>query len=315
MPHVIEKSTDDIEELTADVAGEGWEYRYLQVSPGPLGARYTMLSLPEISVAWFRYAAAIHARESHTLPGVVFTFVIGAAEAPRWCGREFEADMALLYQPRQEHDYVTPRKLFSIALVIQDSLIRRMGWELSGHACLRADRRKLLALNDCCQQLRRQLQRQPLSEAGRQLAQERLAMRLGDALSPWLRDSHGADPEIIRPGQAFAIVRKGIALIHDWPMDRRLDIGILAREIPVHRRTLYRAFQTYLGIGPYEYFLVSRLHAFRQAMDREALRRGAVTRAALQAGFTHLSRFAEQYHQHFAERPRDTLRRWLLASG
>lgn len=313
MNHYIEQSTDDIEQLFAYVANDHWEYRLIQLTPGPLDSRYAAVFLPEMTISWYRYRPAIHVQESHGLPAVFFTFVIDAAEAPRWFGHEFQADMALLYLPGQEQDYVIPQRLFSVGVMIQESLVQRMGWQFSGPACQRVGRDSLMELKEACQQLTRRLQQRPATESELQIAQERLAMHLDKTLAPWMKSGNGNTPGLDKPTRSCRTVRQALDLLDEWPADRNLDIGELARAIPTHRRTLYRAFRDYLGIGPYEYYLISRLHVFRRALEQAPTHHGVITRAALQAGFAHMGRFTEQYRKHFVERPNDTLRRWKLA--
>ncbi len=309
-------SATDIEALLEDISGPGWDGRYVQMSSGPLNSWYAMVDLPEISIHWYRHGAAIHAQESHSHSAVFFTFVIDAADYPRWHGRMFDEDMALMFFPGQEQDYLTPRRMRSLGLMIQKSLIERMGWEFNEHACLRQDRRKLIALKNWCQRFsRRAFRLGPDSREYLEVAQERLAILLDDVLKPWLSGDKKPESRIVLPARSYPIVRRGIELIEEWPAGEKLDIGILAREIPAHRRTLHRAFQDHLGMGPYEYYLISRLHVFRALVAGKKYRPGLITEAATKAGFTHMGRFSGQYYKHFSEKPRDTLRRWAGIPG
>ncbi len=80
-----------------------------------------------------------------------------------------------------------------------------------------------------------------------------------------------------------------------------------ACEVP--RRTLNRAFQGTLGMGPATYLRRVRLNAVRRALQRRSTDSTSVTDVALELGFWHLSRFAEQYLELFGELPHETLRR------
>ena len=80
-----------------------------------------------------------------------------------------------------------------------------------------------------------------------------------------------------------------------------------AYEVP--RRTLNRAFQTALGMGPATYLRRVRLNGARRALRRRSARSPTVTDVALEFGFWHLGRFAEQYNKLFGESPHETLRR------
>ena len=76
----------------------------------------------------------------------------------------------------------------------------------------------------------------------------------------------------------------------------------------VPRRTLNRAFQDALGMGPATYLRRVRLNRARRALQRQRKRSITVTDVALNLGFWHLGRFAEQYNQLFNESPHETLR-------
>jgi AraC-like DNA-binding protein len=80
-----------------------------------------------------------------------------------------------------------------------------------------------------------------------------------------------------------------------------------AYEVP--RRTLNRAFQTALGMGPATYLRRVRLNGARRALRQRSARAPTVTDVALEFGFWHLGRFAQQYNKLFGESPHETLRR------
>ena len=77
----------------------------------------------------------------------------------------------------------------------------------------------------------------------------------------------------------------------------------------VPRRTLNRAFQEAVGMGPVTYLRRVRLNRARRTLLSERERRITVTDVALAQGFWHLGRFAEQYSKMFDESPHETLRR------
>lgn len=79
-----------------------------------------------------------------------------------------------------------------------------------------------------------------------------------------------------------------------------------ACEVP--RRTLNRAFQDSLGMGPATYLRRVRLNRARRALQEERVRPATVSGVAFKLGFWHLGRFAEQYKELFGESPHDTIR-------
>src|SRR5262245_32087181 len=71
-------------------------------------------------------------------------------------------------------------------------------------------------------------------------------------------------------------------------------------------RTLQKQFHRFVGRAPLAY-----LRELRFARARQTLLCGgeaSVTAVAAACGFTHLGRFATDYHRRYGETPRDTLR-------
>jgi len=106
---------------------------------------------------------------------------------------------------------------------------------------------------------------------------------------------------------AWRVVREAEARIdeEDTPVP---SIAGLCRKLRVSRRTLERAFQELLGVGPSAFFRIRALNAVRRALVVAPPQPGVVARLAVDHGFWHLGRFAQQYRDLFGERPVDTLR-------
>ena len=84
-------------------------------------------------------------------------------------------------------------------------------------------------------------------------------------------------------------------------------VGELCAACEVPRRTLNRAFQNALGMGPATYLRRLRLNRARRVLQEEKYGLTSVTDVALDLGFWHLGRFAEQYKELFGESPHETL--------
>ena len=74
-------------------------------------------------------------------------------------------------------------------------------------------------------------------------------------------------------------------------------------------RTVEQAFMALLGITPINYVRLRRLGLVRSTLMSHSTRNGSVKRAALEAGFCDMARFAGDYRRVFGERPSATLRR------
>jgi len=85
-----------------------------------------------------------------------------------------------------------------------------------------------------------------------------------------------------------------------------LTVGEIAGDLAVSRRVLERAFRQYLGMTPYQYLIVERLHAARSILKR---REHTVLETCAASGFQDASRFSGMYARHFGESPSETLGR------
>lgn len=100
------------------------------------------------------------------------------------------------------------------------------------------------------------------------------------------------------------IVADALSAIHD---EQAASVADLVRLVPASRSTLYRSFESVLGMSPYEYMQRLRLIRFRRGLlDAEAAP-GAVTQQAAQIGAFHLGNLAKSYREMFGELPSETL--------
>ncbi len=95
----------------------------------------------------------------------------------------------------------------------------------------------------------------------------------------------------------------------------RLDpvhVSELCVALDVPRRTLHRAFQETLGLGPVEYLRLARLAQVRRLLTSARSSTVNVSQAALEAGFSDLGRFAAYYRRLYGEVPSRTqkFQRW-----
>ena len=91
-------------------------------------------------------------------------------------------------------------------------------------------------------------------------------------------------------------------LYEPWSVDR------LASALGLSPRTLHRVVRREFGVSPMLLLRKARLAQARSELDAPGP--GAtVTTVALDCGFTHLGRFAQEYARQFGEPPSETLRR------
>jgi len=109
---------------------------------------------------------------------------------------------------------------------------------------------------------------------------------------------------------AAEIVRKAEVFANDSP-NRAPAVGDLCQAFGVSRRTLSRAFRQTVGIGPATYLRRMRLGAVRSSILQSGRDGTTVSEIAIDHGFWHLGRFAEQYREMFGESPSETKSRYL----
>jgi AraC-like DNA-binding protein len=114
-----------------------------------------------------------------------------------------------------------------------------------------------------------------------------------------------ADPNTVRRFGRLAPVLQYI----EANADSDLTPEILARTAGVSVRTLHAAFHEQLGESPMAYVRRIRLGRVRAELLRSDPTKVRVTDVAMRWGFTHLSRFADQYRDQFKELPSVTLHR------
>lgn len=89
---------------------------------------------------------------------------------------------------------------------------------------------------------------------------------------------------------------------------RAVPISELCQGLGLSRRTLNRAFEEGLGVGPKTYLRLRALSAARAALVAGRGGGASVTQVALDHGFWELGRFSVTYREMFGESPSQTLR-------
>jgi AraC family ethanolamine operon transcriptional activator len=95
-----------------------------------------------------------------------------------------------------------------------------------------------------------------------------------------------------------------------------VTLADLCRASDVSERRIRHAFYDCYGMSPTAYLRIAALNEVRQALLEETTASDAVSRAASDFGFWHLSRFAGQYRALFGESPSATFaNRSRVANG
>ena len=95
---------------------------------------------------------------------------------------------------------------------------------------------------------------------------------------------------------------------NDWQSPRISDLARIAGK---PERTLRRAFNQQLGIGPARYIKLRQLNTFRRALRSSLDRKHTITKIMREFGVSEFGRFAAEYRDLFGESPSKTRRRYL----
>ncbi|QKZ04833.1 AraC family transcriptional regulator [Pseudomonas eucalypticola] len=93
----------------------------------------------------------------------------------------------------------------------------------------------------------------------------------------------------------------------DRHLQEPLDTNVLARLAQVSPRTLYGLFARHACTSPVDYVRQRRLARVHACLADPTCTVRSVSQLALDYGFMHLGRFAEQYRQRFGQLPSETL--------
>ena len=311
-----EIATNDVDELFS--WGTGWDQEYLQLSAGPLCFRMREVALPGLSFEWNSYGQSVLFREVMREPALVFGVVLGSSGALKYRGREMAANDALVYHPGQEQEYTSPRDTESLIVIVAPRLARSLGWNLNERRIQRVPEEGIRRLVEVCSGITEiACQDTPSAVPGvlDEALRDRVLITLRPLLEPWFPGNDESNDAFQDPSPAFRIVKYAEELMSRLNPTEKLEIGKLAAELEVSQRTLYEAFHSWLGVGPYEYYLLRRMHAFREALLAGEPYHGKVKQAALFTGFNHVARLAQSYHRHFGESPRQTMKRRSAGAG
>ena len=312
-------TTDDIDELFS--WSQGWDFEYTQLTAGRLGFRERVLQLPGVAIKWHTATQALLVRETF-LSGLGFGFVRHSVGPTRWRGREIDVHDGLLYQRGCEQHYALGRSTSSMSIELDDRLVHALGWNLDCVAPLqRFDPVAIKDLELICAEVKWMTEQDSIVPSCTQLARpgsldllsrrDAVLRRLRKVLQPWFACPGQVNASVERATPGFLLVSQAVAYAL-----RRDDSSIpsnaeLASQLHVSERTLFRAFQGWVGMSPQAFFELRRLHLFRRFLFAAPRLKGAITKAAMQSGITHMGRLSERYRKQFGESPSEALKRRL----
>lgn len=119
---------------------------------------------------------------------------------------------------------------------------------------------------------------------------------------------HSLPPDNAGPHMSAIGLVRNVENYIDMAGTRPVHISEICTEFAVSRRSLHRAFDEVLGMGPVTFLRHKRLCGIHSILRDSDPAQTTVARIAIQHGFIELGRFAHYYHTLFGEHPSETLR-------
>ncbi len=284
--------------------GEDWSVDMLQLSAGPLLHRYSTVDLGQVIVEYIQCAASVQVRDIHNVPFLSFGIVTEGEGSPRFLGHPLERGDTIVWRPgdRFDYEYVMPENFSGFVVMVSKETAEQRGWSMSPARFMKASADGFNALKALSDKL----------VQSTMLRQPHIAFAFLNALeqafgAQLFKDSkRSPDDDASDVFKIVAHARRHISGLGPEEFD---NVDEVARVIGLNRRSLYRAFRIWPGIGPARYSRVLRLAAARRDLLARSQVESSVLQIALDNGFRHTGRFAAEYRDFFCENPAETLRR------
>lgn len=285
-----------------------------QLEPGRLSGRHVRLGLPGGQFSCVETNLSM--RGTGTFPNLwTLSVILECKGRSLQHGLEVRAGSLLIHGPGAEHDGVYGRDFKIVCFSVRDEILakhlRRRSRQLQNAV------RQPWSVFDPAPESRREIMAH-FGEAAAIVQSDSRVRRSDHALEKFQDELVGAFLEAVAqqfPSNSIGTdqrVAEIVQRVDQVAQESRLvstSVVELCDVCKVSRRTLNRAFQDTLGMGPVTYLRRVRLNRARRTLQRKSKRSITVTDVALDLGFWHLGRFAEQYNELFDESPHETLRR------
>lgn len=290
----------------------GIELEMMDLSPGAKPYDISSLSIAGMNFVLTDGGEAMRIRATAPADVEVFTFVANPKGTVRGYGQpSMDSQSYGFYFGDEliEHIYPTSED-YILSLGLSRSLCRQMGWELH-HAGrilpvepVLIEALRLALTRASCQYL---FVPGGLSHADESPIQQEILGLITQLLSPWLSNDIRMDRQTRSEKNYDRIFRLATRRMQALDPQKPLSMDQLAKDVYTSRRSLFQAFNYWVGMGPNAYYQVYRLRKLRRRLLAADPSETTVTEQAQQLGFNHVGRMIGQYRQQFAETPKQSL--------
>jgi AraC family transcriptional regulator, ethanolamine operon transcriptional activator len=283
-----------------------------QLEPGRLSGRHVRLGVPGGQFSYCESGAQL--RGKGTFPNLwTLSVILGSATRSRQHGIEVRAGSLVIHRPGVEHDGVYGRNFKVACFTVSDQVLAKQFPQLHPHV-QEAMRRPWSVFEPPANSRQKIIEHfaegAAIIQFDPRVRNSRLAVAKFEEES--VCDFLEAVEQLF-PAHSIGAEQRAAAMVRqiDEYVQKSLLVSSSVAELcaacEVPRRTLNRAFQDAVGMGPATYLRRVRLNGVRRALQRKSTGSTTVSEVALQFGFWHLSRFAGQYHELFGESPHETM--------
>lgn len=299
-PIAFDHRVDDIDAIYDQ--SSAWEYELVQMQAGRLGFCIASRTLGGVTISVEMQERSLRSRHIKRHPGFTVGAILSGDSGHSWKGQPIARGDFLNFGDR-EHDYVLPGGSVRLGIDVEADLARRTGlfalpagiWKSEPAAfdrfvglCLRAMSAPGGGGSDAVF----------ARPADTELADSIIAAFLACLQMP----------ASIAPHPRYDTLQRAEAYLNEIGWDKAVVVDEFSEALGISSRTLHRAYDSILGMGPASYIRLVRLHNFHRIL-KSTTGQTSVTAAALDAGFDHFGRAARYYRQQFGELPKETLMR------
>ena len=278
----------------------GADVEISQLEPGRLMGRHVRLGLPGGQFSCVETSLSM--RGIGTFPNMWTLSVILESEGRSLQhGIEVSAGSMFIHGPGAEHDGVYGRNFEIVCFTLRDEVFARHIQRLSPP--LQDAMRRSWSVFEPPPASRPEIITQ-FAEAAAIIQSDPRVRDSGYALAKFEEELVWGFVEAVAeqfPSHSIGMDQGAAVMVHrvDQMVEKSRLVDPTVAELcdacDVPRRTLNRAFQDAVGMGPATYLRLVRLNRARRTLQRDKDRSITVTDVALELGFWHLGRFAEQY--------------------
>lgn len=286
----------------------GWDCDLIQMSAGPLDARFFHTSSDDIYFVTESFNQQLRLRFSPPAGMIGLVIPVAVGGASKLFGHDLSSDDLITFGVESELDFMSARSAGDLCLFMPERRFRDLAERLQpgGTNILRRGEGRL-----------------------KRCTKGALASLWRDANETLLGSGSLATEAELLPNLAAALVLLHTDIGEDvfssrlhvhWSVERAKDYihGHLASTIRLEdvchhagmgMRSLQYHFARQYQITPTRYILQHRMNLARRRLAKACPAETTVTQVALDCGLNHLGRFSTQYRQLFAESPNRTLSR------